>query len=124
MREIKFRAIHNQEDLMLHQIEYFTLEDILRGRPVFLHPEHWNFNQFTGLLDKNGKEIWEGDIVELDSFEPKRYEVVFNRGGYCLKFGENSHYYPDIKYAEDSIVIGNIYETPNLINLEINKWNN
>ena len=103
-RIIKFRAWNKEVKRMFcpHKITPTFQEDV-------------ELMQFTGLLDKNRKEIWEGDIVSIDDWEPSNYEVVFNRGGFCLKLREDSGFYPDIKYAEKSVVIGNIYENQNLL---------
>lgn len=77
--------------------------------------------EFTGLHDKNGNEIYEGDVVRMPAFNPELNVVRFNRGGFCLEPIINPpleiHFWPDIKYAEDdrSEVIGNIYENPELL---------
>lgn len=122
MREIKFRAWEKGKgmspvaiDLMgivvqgqLSEKEKLDVKELLRE--VF-------WMQYTGLKDKNGKEIYEGDIVKLKGWQPTNYEVVFNRGGFCLKWGDDSNFYNDIKYAEDERgeVIGNIYQNKDLI---------
>ena len=52
MREIKFRAWNEAENKM-----YYEIEDIRPRYKIYLM-------QYTGLKDKNGKEIYEGDIIE------------------------------------------------------------
>lgn len=84
-----------------------------------------HIGQFTGLLDKNGKEIYEGDIIKT-----KRYGVVHgqsNTQGADLfrVVYKNAQFYIDNKlrhfYLQDSRcneVIGNIYDNPELLKTE------
>lgn len=134
MREIKFRAWDGERKKMLHfskltlcreynHIAFQVVEKeekdsygcVSLGDPESEDEALKNLMQFTGLKDKNGKEIYEGDIVHSDHWDPKRYEVVFDRGCYCMKFGNDSNFYPDAKYCENMEVIGNIYENKDLL---------
>lgn len=68
--------------------------------------------QFTGLHDRNGKEIYEGDIVCSDRYSAPHFEVVFHEGAFRLKdeLGRTM-----VQVTGGTEVIGNIYETPELL---------
>lgn len=70
--------------------------------------------QSTGLTDRNGKTIFEGDIV-LDTATGEKYEILYNYGGFVMadknRFFRSLSLYMDDDYE----IIGNIYENPELL---------
>lgn len=123
MKPIKFRAWDKEENKMLG---VFELKDIPCGFDdnisicsklpnVYEWKDRILFLQFTGLLDKNGKEIYEGDIVD---WKGKKEVVEWHARGCWYPFiyvegGVNEHL--DQAFSSDMKVIGNIYETPALL---------
>ena len=73
--------------------------------PVF--PE--SVRQFTGQPDKNGKRIFEGDIIKLAQ-SGKCYEVKYKSGCFCIGINWAISHEPDCE------VIGNIHDNPELFN--------
>lgn len=81
--------------------------------------------QSTGLKDKNGVEIFEGDVVETEWFKDyedfsgyrKRGEVVFREGYFGIRYPKDSKRYPYhmLVAAIDIENIGNIYQNPELL---------
>lgn len=127
MREILFRGKHmhvcpENKHLDGTWVEGY-LEDenhINDGKCEFLiDPE--TICQYTGLIDKNGKKIWEGDILEahLDEFYPEdvtREKVIWHENGWrTQKTGSDDKEYLDEFDAENFEVVGNIFDNPELL---------
>ncbi|XOS93835.1 YopX family protein [Brevibacillus laterosporus] len=111
MREIKFRAWDKEDKYMLDWV--LIKLDVEYSINQLLEMNRFEMMQFTGLHDKNGMEIYEGDIV-LGRSEPATGTVEFSYGSIIVDW-----HGPDIDdlrdYHEFLEVIGNIYENPELL---------
>lgn len=133
-REIKFRAkivmdIEPFEMKKGYWVEGYYYEDLQDGEwsswiKEYNDITHYRVDkdtvgQFTGLIDKNGKEIYEGDIVHLDSWTPDEMQIKFIEAAFCLA-DENGEYLGDIHYIQHAqvnqcTVLGNIHDNPELL---------
>lgn len=120
MRPIKFRAwIHDEDSedpklFMTHNIAFEQFEPIND-----LLSSVNNLMQFTGLLDKNGREIYEGDI--LSNIGTRNHSVIFFEGRFC-EMWHSAEYINSECRGDGSImrnghaeVIGNVWENPELL---------
>lgn len=125
MREIKFRAWDNKNGgyffcmQSIHFDKEIGITVLSTIDSITLWGDDILLEQFTGLRDKNGREIYEGDIVESKIHNPSKMEIRFIEGGFCAWWGDDD--YPiDINHFYDSKgccieVIGNIHENIDLL---------
>ncbi len=122
-RELKFRAWHKEYKKMIYQ-EHGICNFFGDTSPVSDYgddeiSEECEIMQFTGLKDKEGNEIYEGDIIEFADHLHKAV-VVYDKKFAAYLFESNNlekknnpdtamHWHDDLK------IIGNIYENPELI---------
>lgn len=113
-REIKFRG----KDLVDNRWVYGGIGEDRNNNVIILPKENWakggivdknTIGQFTGLHDKNGYEIYEGDIVVING---QIYEVVYNKGMFVIEV-KGCGYIP-LKNAVCQ-VRGNIHDNPELL---------
>ena len=72
--------------------------------------------QYTGLKDKNGKEIYEGDIVRVTYREENIGKVIYEHNGFTIDVMNMNRDYGRVSFVNNFIeVIGNIYENKNLL---------
>lgn len=129
MRVIKFRAWNGHEMIMPKERSYYQHYMSFCGNVVqkssevmdcFGGGDRWRvvndlqLMQFTGLLDKNGVEIYEGDFIECWGVNLK---IVWDESDAsffadCL---DSNIYESGQEWGGNCIVIGNIHETPELL---------
>src|SRR5690606_17917817 len=122
-RLIKFRAWCRQDNMMYCDIQngitfddhsVYTFNDFL-DRDDY---HEWEIMQFTGLHDKNGKEIYEGDIIQwggenepmVVAWSDKYASFGIHRSGWMYM-----HFFGEAVDNTDCEVIGDIYSNPELI---------
>lgn len=110
MREIKFRAWDKEHNEMCDVIDFHCMN----------YPDRYDVMQFTGLHDKNGVDVYDGDIVQI--IHPAWREnatVEFSDGSFIFKQirGERSCIpgWTFMREIWEVEVIGNIYENPELL---------
>jgi uncharacterized phage protein (TIGR01671 family) len=130
-REIKFRAWHKEEKRMA-EVALLQMQPFMLVHIVSLGDEHglddtvstWKqedieLMQFTGLNDKNGKEIYEGDIVRY--IHPAQYDLPSITTVVVISWNEETtgfdlgHMSNRVTIDDDIEVIGNIYENKDLL---------
>lgn len=145
-REIKFRAWDKAQECYLYDVQgaYDTLSGCVKYEngenavydeecfDEFLDNDHYVVEQYTGMHDKNGREIYEGDLlrVELDDDPDSYYIAPVTWGGSDYPaFDIMSKYWPkNVSYDTNVLsaiiagwseevmsVIGNIYENPEML---------
>jgi hypothetical protein len=114
MRELKFRAWDN--GAKMYQI-CAPMMNIHTGKISNDETGRFILEQYTGLHDKNGKEIYEGDIVRFLTQFPKI--IIFRNGGFGFIMSDDFVGLPGHGYFDELIkaaeVIGNIHENPELL---------
>ncbi len=124
MREIKFRGWNKKTKVMIdpHKLTPLALNSDCKDLKGLFLPFHEDVElmQFTGLHDKNGKEIWEGDIVQKDCGMNRlaNGKVVFEHGAFCIQWigypTEGLAFFEE-QHPEWFEVIGDIYSNPELL---------
>jgi hypothetical protein len=109
-RELKFRAWSSGTDTPPRMIPMDSSDLNAGTLSDLVEEEHWKVMQFTGLKDKNGVDIYEGDILENTNPIWKTEIICF-----AMSWGESNGCWDGFSPKEDFEIIGNIHANPELL---------
>lgn len=105
-RVIKFRVWDKNENTMI-------IPGFISNSPEWNEEKGRVLIQYTGLKDKNGKEIYEGDIIQDERGKKYLIKWGINSNGFIAKTNEaHCNVYSSYHLSFKTQVIGNIYENP------------
>lgn len=121
MRQIKFRAWvkgHWAEESYETPMIYDYQDDVLSESCGWADEENFKIMQFTGLLDKNGKEIYEGDVIKGTLTIAEENNMCYDFIGAIIyeapAFVTDNSDFP-LNIYDSLEILGNIYENPELL---------
>lgn len=127
-REILFKARRKDngewvEGDAIHEPIGMSIRYEKNGMSVRVPVDPDTLCQYTGLTDKNGKKIWENDILRRDGYWDMRIE--FENGAFMVRNADKIQYINRVTYTSISTfdikeyeVIGNIFDNPELLEEE------
>ena len=123
MKDIKFRAWNKTISTMwnfdaIERNKVFALDSKLPSKDFLVIPNgnEIELMQFTGLVDKQGVEIYENDLAKING---RIYQVIYLNSAYGfvdVKSGDFWQYACNLATSSFGEVIGNIYENAELLN--------
>lgn len=128
MREILFRGKRKDTKRMVYGYLFMAINAkkekepciwLEHGQSVAVIPE--TVGQFTGLTDKNGKKIFEGDAVMFNGVKEYPMQIIWDDDIARFSFDDLTFNYAqdmDKQYADVCEVIGNIHDNPELLELK------
>ena len=134
MRELKFRAWHPEsESMIVFDLAKASKDQYIASHVCALLSNTHNegeglMMQFTGLTDKNGVDIYEGDLIKNN--RGRTAEVVWHKftasfdskfvsdDGSALPKQDKSYGFHNADWKSETKIVGNIYENPELLEAE------
>ena len=127
MRILKYRAYIRPLKRYAEKYETILFHHQCNMEPTWtvnISPEEYYgdedlvIEQFTGLLDRNGKEVYEGDLVEIEKYG--KFQIIWNEWACKFDFdkiGKREREEPLLSqdWEQKTEVIGNIHENPELL---------
>lgn len=122
VREIKFRAWDGKQVLLVAGLSF----SMNNGDDSYVTYEDGSYNrlysiklmQYTGLKDKTGKDIYEGDIISILPRWKNQWEIKYHNYKLLAKLIGKEDTYQELNQVarcKSLLIIGNIYENPELL---------